>query len=168
MKKIIILAVIFSLVSACNQASVSQTGNKDINFELTQDELQSIGNDSTKGASILVKKAIKKEMMEYQYTLDEKKELEKAIEDLKMEFFLNRIASKNTYISDTEVLQLYKDNVEKLKDTDIVQILPEIKNQLFLQKVGNEKVKYMNSLVEKYDLNTVLEKYFPIQEKKEK
>lgn len=168
MKKLIILSIILSLISACNQTSSSQTKNENIKLELTQDELASIGDNSNAGASLLVRKAIEKEMLNYQYTLEEKKELEKAIENLKIEFFLNRVASKNTQINDTEVLQVYKDNSEKLKEADIVQVLPEIKNQLFLQKVGEEKIKYMNSLVEKYDLNTVLKKYFPTEEKKEK
>lgn len=168
MKKFIILFIIIFLISACNQTQSFQEKKENIKLELTQDELASIGENSNVGASLLVRKAIEKEMANYQYTLEEKKELDKAIENLKIEFFLNRIASKNTQINDSEVLQVYKENSEKLKEVDIVQLLPKIKNQLFLQKVGEEKIKYMNSLVEKYDLNVLLKKYFPTAEKKEK
>ena len=49
-----------------------------------------------------------------------------------------------------------KINADKLKDSDIIKVLPEIK-----QRVSEEKVKYMNSLVTKYDLNNILKKYFP-------
>lgn len=54
-----------------------------------------------------------------------------------------------------------KINADKLKDSDIIKVLPEIKEKLFLQRVSDEKVKYMNSLVTKYDLNNILKKYFP-------
>lgn len=167
MKKLIILSIILSLFSACNQTTSQQSKNQNIKLELTQDELASIGNNSNAGASLLVRKAVEKEMVSNKYTPEEEKELEKAIENLKIEFFLNRKASKNTQVTDVEVLQVYKDNAEKLKDADIVQVLPEIKNKIFLQKVGEEKIKYMNSLVEKYDLNSILKKYFPEIEKKE-
>lgn len=161
MKKLIILSIVLAIFSACNQTTSSQVKKQNIKLELTQDELASIGNNSNAGASILVRKAIEKEMANYKYTPEEEKELEKAIENVKMEFFLNRTASKNTHVADVEVLQVYKDNADKLKDADIIQVLPEIKNQIFLQRVGEEKIKYMNSLVEKYDLNTILKKYFP-------
>ena len=64
-------------------------------------------------------------------------------------------------VDDMEVLQVYQNNMDKLKDQDIVQILPQIKDQMVLQRREEEKVKYMNSLVEKYDLNAELKKHFP-------
>ena len=152
MKKLIIISTLLALFSACNQ-TLNQPNNT---LSLTKEELATIGNNSNAAASLLVKKAVEKEMSTYQYTTEEKQELDKAIENLKLEFFLNRVASKNTVVNDVEVLQIYKDNADKLKDSDIIKVLPEIK-----QRVSEEKVKYMNSLVTKYDLNNILKKYFP-------
>lgn len=152
MKKLIIISTLLALFSACNQ-TLNQPNNT---LSLTKEELATVGNNSNAAASLLVKKAVEKEMSTYQYTTEEKQELDKAIENLKLEFFLNRVASKNTVVNDVEVLQIYKDNADKLKDSDIIKVLPEIK-----QRVSEEKVKYMNSLVTKYDLNNILKKYFP-------
>lgn len=152
MKKLIIISTLLALFSACNQ-TLNQPNNT---LSLTKEGLATIGNNSNAAASLLVKKAVEKEMSTYQYTTEEKQELDKAIENLKLEFFLNRVASKNTVVNDVEVLQIYKDNADKLKDSDIIKVLPEIK-----QRVSEEKVKYMNSLVTKYDLNNILKKYFP-------
>lgn len=157
MKKLIIISTLLALFSACNQ-TLNQPNNT---LSLTKEELATVGNNFNAAASLLVKKAVEKEMSTYQYTTEEKQELDKAIENLKLEFFLNRVASKNTVVNDVEVLQIYKDNADKLKDSDIIKVLPEIKEKLFLQRVSEEKVKYMNSLVTKYDLNNILKKYFP-------
>lgn len=157
MKKLIFIFALLAIFSACNHTMTQQ----DNILELTKEELAFVGNNSNAAASLLIKKAVEKEMSTYQYTPQEQKELNRAIENIKLEFFLNRVASKNTRIDDVEVLEIYKKNADKLKDSDIVEVLPEIKEGLFLQRVGEEKVKYMNSLIEKYDLNNTLKKYFP-------
>ncbi len=66
-----------------------------------------------------------------------------------------------------EVLQVYQNNIDKLKDADITAVLPQLKDQMLFQRREEEKVKYMNSLVEKYKLNDELKKYFPETENKE-
>ncbi len=66
-----------------------------------------------------------------------------------------------------EVLQVYQNNIDKLKDADITAVLPQLKDQMLFQRREEEKVKYMNSLVEKYKLNDELKKYFPESENKE-
>lgn len=104
MKKLIIISTLLALFSACNQ-TLNQPNNT---LSLTKEELATIGNNSNAAASLLVKKAVEKKMSTYQYTTEEKQELDKAIENLKLEFFLNRVASKNTVVNDVEVLQIYK------------------------------------------------------------
>lgn len=70
-------------------------------------------------------------------------------------------------VDDMEVLQVYQNNIDKLKDADITAVLPQLKDQMLFQRREEEKVKYMNSLVEKYKLNDELKKYFPESENKE-
>ena len=43
--------------------------------------------------------------------------------------------------------------------------LPQIREQLFLQKVNNEKINYINSLIEKNQLNDKIKLYFPKEKK---
>ena len=106
-------------------------------------------------------------MNDVKYSEEEKKELEELKKNLELEYFLNKKAMETTAVDDMEVLQVYQNNIDKLKEGDIVEILPQLKNQMLLQRREEEKVKYMNSLVEKYDLNGELKKYFPEAEEKQ-
>lgn len=173
--KLFFLSAIFLLaMSGCGKEVASnneikkETSTSNIEINLTQDEINSTGGDANIGAQLLVRKAILKEMEINKYTPEEEKELNNAIENLKLEFFLNRTASKKVIVSDEEVLATYKENGEKLKDADIEVVFPQIKEKIFLYKVNNEKISYMNSLVEKYRLNDKIKEYYkPVEETQE-
>ena len=120
-----------------------------------------MGSNSNAAAQLLVRKAVLNEMKGVKYTEEEKKELEEIKKNIEIEYFLNKKAMETANVDDMEVLQVYKDNMDKLKEADIVQVLPQIKDQMLLQRREEEKVKYMNSLVDKYDLNAELKKHFP-------
>lgn len=173
--KLFFLSAIFLLaMSGCGKEVASnneikkETSTPNIEINLTQDEINSTGGDANIGAQLLVRKAILKEMEINKYTPEEEKELNSAIENLKLEFFLNRTASKKVIVSDEEVLATYKENGEKLKDADIEVVFPQIKEKIFLYKVNNEKISYMNSLVEKYRLNDKIKEYYkPVEETQE-
>lgn len=173
--KLFFLSAIFLLViSGCgkevanNNEVKKEVSTPKIEINLTQDELNNTGGNANLGAQLLVRKAILKEMEAYKYTPEEEKELNSAIENLKLEFFLNRTASKKVTVTDEEVLATYKENGEKLKDADIEVVFPQIKEKIFLYKVNNEKIGYMNSLVEKYRLNDKIKEYYkPVEETQE-
>lgn len=162
-KQFIILSAFLILLGGCNQEG--NVAPKKIEIKLTEEEVKEAGNNSNIGAQILVKKAILKEMSEVKYTEEEKKELEsikeKMKEEIEMEYFLNKKAMETTNVDDMEVLEVYQNNIEKLKNIDIVEVLPQLKEQMLLNKREQEKVNYMNSLVGKYDLNNILAEYFP-------
>ena len=162
-KQLIILLAFALLLGGCgNEESKAP---KVATIKLTEQEIKDAGNNSNIGAQILVKKAVLKEMNGVKYTEDEKKELEELKKNVEIEYFLNKKAMETTNVDDMEVLQVYQNNIDKLKEADIVTILPQLKEQMLLQRREEEKVKYMNSLVEKYDLNSELKKYFPEIEK---
>ena len=162
-KQLIILSAFVLLLGGCgNEESKAP---KVAAIKLTEQEIKDTGNNSNIGAQLLVKKAVLKEMNGVKYTEDEKKELEELKKNIEIEYFLNKKAMETTNVDDMEVLQVYQNNIDKLKEADIVTILPQLKEQMLLQRREEEKVKYMNSLVEKYDLNSELKKYFPEIEK---
>ena len=78
---------------------------------------------------------------------------------------MNRLAVKKVNVSDEEVLAIYNANKDKLKDIKMEIALPQIREQLFLQKVNNEKINYINSLIEKNQLNDKIKLYFPKEKK---
>ena len=162
MKKYLVLTSILFTIMGCSAVSPK----KNVEIKLTQEDLKNAGNNKNIGASILVKKSILKEMSEYKYTPEEEKTLEDTLENVQIEFYLNNLASKKVTVTDEEVLKVYNNNIDKLKNIDKNTALSQIKHQIFLQKVTNEKTEYMNSLVNKYDLNTLLNKYFPLPENK--
>ena len=159
-KQILMLSAFVFLFVACENKQEVKESPKASNIVLTEEEVKSSENNSDIGAQILVRKAILKEMDEEKYTPEEKKELEEIKKNVEMDYFLNKKAMETTNVDDMEVLEVYQNNIEKLKDGDITLILPKLKEQMILQRREEEKIKYMNSLVEKYNLNEELRKHF--------
>ena len=107
-------------------------------------------------------------MEKKKYTEEEKKYLEEMKLNMEIEFYLNSIAQKTVQIFDYELLEVYKSNAELLKDKNTVEVYPQLQQALFNQKLGEEKVKVINELVEKYKINDVLKEYIKVEEPKEK
>ena len=162
-KNLIILGAFVFLLSGCG----TEQKPKEVKISLTEQEVKDTENNSNAAAQILVKKAVLKEMENVKYSEEEKKELEEIKENIELEYFLNKKAMETANVDDMEVLQVYQNNIDKLKDADITAVLPQLKDQMLFQRREEEKVKYMNSLVEKYKLNDELKKYFPETENKE-
>ncbi|WP_051532588.1 hypothetical protein [Fusobacterium perfoetens] len=135
--------------------------NKNIEITLTQEEIQNVKDDQNQAAAILVNKAISKEMSEIKYTDEELKELNELKENLEKEFFLTKMGRERAVVSDGELLSVYQENADKLEKLDPEIVLPQIREQLLIQKTNQEKINYVNSLVEKYDLNSKLKAAFP-------
>ena len=137
-------------------------------IKLTKKELEALGENKDAVAQLLVRKAILAEMENKEYTEEEKKYLEEMKLNMEIEFYLNSIAQKTVQIFDYELLEVYKNNTELLKDKNTVEVYPQLQQALFNQKLGEEKVKVINGLVEKYKINDVLKEYIKIEEPEEK
>ena len=136
-------------------------------IKLTKEELEVLGENKDAIAQLLVRKAILNEMKTKEYTEEEKKYLEEMKINMEIEFYLNSIAQKTVQIFDYELLEVYKNNAELLKDKNTVDVYPQLQQALFNQKLGEEKVKVINEIVEKYKINDVLKEYIKL-EKEEK
>lgn len=171
MKLVMMSAVLLLITAGCQQNDTSKankpaTTTSIVEIKLTPEEVTNTRGNANIGAQMLVRKAVIKEMETYKYTPEEQAELDTAIENLKAEFFLNRTASKSVDVTDEEVLTVYKQNADKLKDADIEVVFPQIKQEIFLLKVNTAKAAFMNSLVDKYQLNDRIKEYYPLEEVK--
>ena len=137
-------------------------------IKLTKEEIEKLGENKDGIAQLLVRKAILAEMENKKYTEEEKKYLEEMKINIEVEFYLNSIAQKAVQIYDYELLEVYKNNSELLKDKNTVEIYPQLQQALFNKKLGEEKVKVINEIVEKYKINDVLKEYVKIEEPEEK
>lgn len=72
---------------------------------------------------------------------------------------MNRLATKRAKVTDEQVINIYEANKVQLKNISPEIALPQIKEQLLLQQVNLEKINYINSLIEKYNLNDVFKSY---------
>lgn len=126
---------------------------------LTKEELEKYKNDKNGIGQLLVKKAILKEMEEKEYSKEEKEQLDELKLNLEIEFYLNLVAQKDIIIYDYEILEAYKENSETLKDKNIIEIYPQLKQYIFNKKLSEEKVKLTNNLIDKYKVNDSLKKY---------
>ena len=136
-------------------------------IKLTKEELEVLGENKDAIAQLLVRKAILNEMKTKEYTEEEKKYLEEMKINMEIEFYLNSIAQKTVQIFDYELLEVYKNNAELLKNKNTVDVYPQLQQALFNQKLGEEKVKVLNELVEKYKINDILKEYVKIEEPEE-
>lgn len=135
-------------------------------IKLTEKELENVRENKDAIAQLLVRKAILNEMKEKKYTAEEEKHLEELKLNMEIEFYLTTIAQNNITISDYELLEVYKNNSELLKDKNTVEIYPQLQQALFNKKLGEEKVKVINEIVEKYKINDVLKEYIKPEEEK--
>lgn len=137
-------------------------------IKLTKAELKLLKDNKDGIAQLLVRKAILAEMEKKEYTEEEKKYLEEMKLNMEIEFYLNSIAQKAVQVFDYELLEVYKNNVELLKDKNTVEVYPQLQQALFNQKLGEVKVKVINELVKKYKINDMLKEYIKIEEPERK
>ena len=135
-------------------------------IKLTKEEENRLNGNKDGVAQLLVRKAILEEMKIKEYTEEEEKYLEEMKVNIEIEYYLNSIAQKTVQVYDYELLEVYKNNAELLKDKNTVEVYPQLQQALFNQKLGEEKVKVINEIVEKYKINDVLKKYIKIEEVK--
>lgn len=145
MRKYILLGILSVVLIGC-----SNTSSK---IELTPSEIREVENNQNEIAGILIKKAILKDMNGYKYDREETKE------NLEIEFYLNRLATKRAKVTDEQVINIYEANKDQLKNISPEIALPQIKEQLLLQQINLEKINYINSLIEKYNLNDIFKSY---------
>ncbi len=134
-------------------------------IKLTKEELKLLKDNKDGIAQLLVRKAILAEIEKKEYTEEEKKYLEEMKLNMEIEFYLNSIAQKTVQVFDYELLEVYKNNTELLKDKNTVEVYPQLQQALFNQKLGEEKVKVINRLVEEYKINDILKEYIEIKNK---
>ena len=105
-------------------------------IKLTRKELEVLGENKDAISQLLVRKAILEEMEKKEYTEEEKRYLEEMKLNMEIEFYLNSIAQKTVQIYEYELLEVYKNNTEALKDKNTVEVYPQLQQALFNQKLG--------------------------------
>ena len=135
-------------------------------IKLTEKELENIKENKDAIAQLLVKKAILNEIKEKKYNEDEKKYLEELKMNMEIEFYLTSAAQNDITISDYELLEIYKNNSEALKDKTVIEVYPQLQQALINKKINEKKLGVINEIIEKHKLNEILKDY--IDEDKEK
>lgn len=140
-----------------------------LSVKLTKKELNTAEGDKNKVAAMLVEKAVFKEMAKAEYTVEEKEKLKKLKKNLEKEFFLNKKAGEKIVITKEDIETVYNNNIEKLKGMNPEEIVSKIKEKIFLKRLEEERVNYMNLLIKEYNLNDEIKKIFPeLNDKTEK
>lgn len=128
-------------------------------IKLTEKELENIKENKDAIAQLLVKKAILNEMKEKDYNEEEKKYLEELKTNMEIEFYLTSIAQNDVNISDYELLEIYKNNSEALKDKTITDVYSQLQQALINKKINEKKLGVINEIIEKHKLNEILKEY---------
>ncbi len=136
-------------------------------LEITKVELQQLEGNKDRTLQLLLKKAILKDMVEKKYTEQETAILKELKENTEIEFYLNCISKKDIQIEQHELLEVYKNNLEALKDKNISEVFPQLQQAIVNQKLREEKIKTINQIIEKHKLNDLMKKYSKETEVKE-
>lgn len=128
-------------------------------IRLTEKELKNVKENKDAIAQLLVKKAILNEIKEKKYNDEEKKSLEELKTNIEIEFYLTSIAQNNITISNYEILEIYKNNSETLKDKPVAEIYPQLQQALINKKVNENKLGVINEIIERYKVNEILKEY---------
>lgn len=134
--------------------------------KLSQDEVTRVNGNEDAIAQLLIKKAILEEIAKKDYTEEEKRVIEDVKTNAEIEFYLNSIAQNNITMYDYELLELYKENIAAFKDRSVEEATAQLKQVLFNKKLGEEKAKIINSLIEKYELNDIIKTYIKKEDEK--
>lgn len=78
---------------------------------------------------------------------------------MEIEFYLTSIAQNDVNISDYELLEIYKNNSEALKDKTITDVYPQLQQALINKKINEKKLGVINEIIEKHKLNEILKEY---------
>lgn len=128
-------------------------------IQLTENEVKELNGNKDAIAQVLVRKALLEEMAGQDYTEEEKKYIEVLKLNAEIEFYLNKLAQPKVVIYDYELLDVYKNNSELLKDKNAAQVSLELKQSLFNYKLGAEKANIINEIIEKHKINDILKTY---------
>lgn len=156
-KQLLILGVFAALMTGCQQPEKAE---KKAVISLNSAELKDIKNNFEEIRLSLVRKSVLKEMEGIKYSKEEKEYLENLKKETDIEFFLNKKAMEKVKVEDEKVLEIYHQNIDSLKEFNINEALIQIKNELTKQQVYLEKIEYVNSLMEKYNIEETAKKYF--------
>lgn len=157
-KQLLILGAAVILITGC-QNQKSQMPQNEIKIALNSSELKEADNNTDNIKMMLVRKSILKEMADVEYSKEEKEELKQLKDNLEMEYFLNKKAAEMVKVTDNDILKIYQNNIDKLKDMDINEVLVQIKDNVISKEMYSKKLEYINSLAVKYDLDKKVNEY---------
>lgn len=157
-KQLLVLTAAIVLIAGCQNQKV-EVPQKEIKINLTAAELKEANNNADNIKLLLMKKSILKEMAAAEYSVKEKEELNQLKENMEIEYFLNKKATEMVTITDNDILKIYQNNIDKLKDMDINEVLVQIKNNIMTNEIHSKKLEYLNSLAAKYELDKKVNEY---------
>lgn len=128
-------------------------------IKLLKEEVEELKGNKDAIAQLLVRKAILEEISKKKYTEEEKKQIDLMKLNVEIEYYLTSIAKNNITIYDYELLDIYKNNIETFKDKTAAEVSPQLKQVLYNKKLGEEKTKIINEVIEKHKINDILKTY---------
>ena len=122
-------------------------------------ELKKAQGNADHLAQLLVKKAVEEEIKLNPFSPEDKEKLEETKKSIELEYYLNVVAHARVNVTELDILALYKENIDNLKDKDVAEVFPQLRKAVYDQKLMDEKKKIVNECVEKYGLNNLLKQY---------
>lgn len=156
MEKVIMLICTLFIIGCGGQSQDLETGNS---VKLSKEEVEVAGNDQNMIAQFLIKNAILREKEVITFTKEEEKRLENLKDNLELEFFIEKNSVNGTEANPLEILKVYEDNKDKFNGTKLEVVAPQIEQLIINQKLQKNKIRYINEIIAKYDLNAKLKEY---------
>jgi len=109
--------------------------------------------------SILLQNLLNQEAIKKTFFEDNKEELETINKEIRLKYYVNVLCSKDVSVSDEEVSKYYVDNTKDFEGVDMQYAYSQISNYLYQLKVNENTNKFIESIVQKYNLDKEIEKY---------
>ncbi len=157
MKKLIMLFILL-LIIGCEEIQTNTTKEEYV-VELTSEQKELAGNNQNIIAELLIKNAVLKEKELATLSKEEEKKLKNLIENVELEFFIEKNAAKGLEVDPVEIVNVYEANKEKFNGATIKEVAPQIKQLIINQKLQQGKIDYVNGIIAQYNLNDKLKEY---------
>ncbi len=128
-------------------------------ISLSKEDIQYTNGDPTLLKTVLLNTLLEKEATKIDFFNANKEELELINQEIRMNYYIRVINSKDVDVSTEAISKYYIDNTKEFENMDLQVAYNQIYNHLINEEVAKNTNKYAESVIEKYNINDLVEEH---------
>ncbi|WP_067141869.1 hypothetical protein [Oceanivirga salmonicida] len=130
----------------------------DDNISLSKNDVLHTEGDPNLLKTVLINTLLENKLANTDFYDENKSDIELISQEIRMNYYVRVINSKNIEITNEEISKFYVDNSTEFENMDLQTAYNQIYNHLFNNIVTENTNQYVESIIEKYDINERVEK----------